>query len=217
MSARSLVSVIAGVGLLAMAAVVGLAIGQGTVLGQQGFVIDATPATDINEVNTDHTVTATVTLDLVSWEGADVTFEVTSGPNVGDNGSDITDNNGEATFTYPGDGGIGTDTIQACVFPIPELRARAVAALQQPDDCVDVEKQWVEPTPTPSPTPTATATPTATPSPTPTPPAEEAAGALPPTGSQPAEDADFPWAVVALALGALAVLASGATILRRAR
>jgi len=31
----------------------------------------------------------------------------------GDAGSDITDANGEATFTYTGDGGTGTDTIEA--------------------------------------------------------------------------------------------------------
>jgi hypothetical protein len=38
---------------------------------------------------------------------------VTSGPNAGENGTDTTDANGEATFTYTGDGGAGTDQIEA--------------------------------------------------------------------------------------------------------
>ena len=72
--------------------------------------IALTPENDTNPVNSDHTVTATLTP-----EQADVLirFEITSGPNVGDSGSETTDGNGEAEFTYTGDGGVGGDVILA--------------------------------------------------------------------------------------------------------
>lgn len=76
--------------------------------------IPLTPSYDLNLVGEDHTVTATVTDGGVPQEDVDVTFTVISGPNAGDNGTDTTDANGEATFTYTGDGGVGTDLIQAC-------------------------------------------------------------------------------------------------------
>jgi hypothetical protein len=44
-----------------------------------------------------------------------VTFRVLAGPNGGKTGTDITDAGGEARFTYHGDGGVGTDTIQAFI------------------------------------------------------------------------------------------------------
>jgi len=218
MSARSLVSVLVVVGLLATAAILGIVVGQGTAGALQALSIEVTPATDVNEVNTDHTVTATVTseevLGAVPQPEVTVTFEIVDGPNLGDNSSETTDINGEAAFTYTGDGGIGTDTIQVCLWGM--LQA-AATFLQEPIDCVDVYKEWVEPTPTPtaSPTPTATATPTATPTVTPTP--AEVADVLPPTGSEPGGDGGFPWAVLALALGGLAVVAGGAALLKRAR
>jgi len=65
---------------------------------------------------------ATVTANAVSTggtpvPGATVNFEVLTGANAGATGSDVTDANGEATFTYtdtgPVDGGI--DTIQATI------------------------------------------------------------------------------------------------------
>ena len=73
------------------------------------------PATAENEVGEEHTVTATLT-DLLGNPITDMTvnFNVVSGPNAGDTGSDTTDTNGEATFNYTGDGGVGTDTIKAC-------------------------------------------------------------------------------------------------------
>jgi len=62
-----------------------------------------------------HTVTATIKNGSnVPQSGIEVTFTVVSGPNAGDTGTDTTDGNGEATFTYTGDGGTGTDVIQAC-------------------------------------------------------------------------------------------------------
>jgi len=68
-----------------------------------------------NELDTQHTVTATITnLQGTPIEGILVSFEVKTGPNAGDSYTDTTDSNGKATFTYTGDGGVGTDAIQAC-------------------------------------------------------------------------------------------------------
>jgi hypothetical protein len=78
-------------------------------------IISLTPRLAQNELNTDHTVTATIQ-DLKGTPVPDVqvTFLVKDGPNAGDNGTDTTNANGEATFTYTGDGGVGTDAIRAC-------------------------------------------------------------------------------------------------------
>jgi hypothetical protein len=215
MSTRSILTVMAGLGLVAMAAVLGVVMGQHTALAQ-AISIEATPVTDTNPVNTDHTVTATVTDGVVPEPGAQVTFDVTDGPNVGDSGSELTDDNGVATFTYTGDEGAGIDIIQVCVVSIAP-RIAGVTALQEPIDCVDVEKIWEEPTPTPSPTPAPTPTPTAAPTPMPTPTPEAAPDILPPSGGEPVGDSGFPWAVVGLMLGGLVLLASGAALLRCAR
>ncbi|SFM78666.1 PEF-CTERM protein sorting domain-containing protein [Methanolobus profundi] len=79
--------------------------------------ISLSPASDVNPVGTQHTVTATIT-DLLGTPipGIDVTFNVTSGPNAGESGIDTTDGSGEATFTYTGDGGVGTDQIVASFY-----------------------------------------------------------------------------------------------------
>ncbi len=77
----------------------------------EGIIL--TPPTDTNPVGTTHTVTATVRDSQANpVVGVTVTFEVTSGPNAGDTGTAVTDANGEATFTYTGDGGPGTDIIE---------------------------------------------------------------------------------------------------------
>ena len=75
--------------------------------------LELLPASDTNPPGTDHTVTAIYELDGFPLAGNTIEFEVTAGPNVGEKGSDVTDANGEATFTYTGDGGEGTDTIKA--------------------------------------------------------------------------------------------------------
>ena len=148
------------------------------------------PATDTNTVGEDHTVTATVLQEGDPLD-ADVEFEVTDGPNAGDTGSDTTDVNGESTFTYTGDGGAGTDTIQACVVDFPEL-------------CATATKTWVEPTATPTPTPTPTVlAATATPTPAPTPVALPASGGTPSDGGSGA----LPW--LAAIAGAIALIGSG--------
>ncbi len=108
-----------------------------------------TPPTDTNTVGDKHTVTATVVGSDGRVDDADVTFTVTAGPNKGDTGTDTTDADGEADFTYTGDGGAGTDTIQACVFD----------EVDQKDVCDTAEKTWegvvlaATATPTPKPTP----------------------------------------------------------------
>ncbi|WP_167879313.1 NosD domain-containing protein [Methanococcoides vulcani] len=71
-----------------------------------------TQENDTNTVGTEHTVTATVDDADGFIVGATVTFNVTSGPHIGVNGTDTTDANGNATFTYTGTAP-GTDTIKA--------------------------------------------------------------------------------------------------------
>ncbi len=146
------------------------------------------PPTDTNTVGEDHTVTATVLQEGAPLD-AGVEFEVTAGPNAGDSGTDDTDGNGEATFTYTGDGGAGTDTIQACVVDFPEL-------------CTTATKTWEEPTPEPTPTPTPTPTVLAATA-TPTPAALPASGGTPSDGGSSA----LPW--LAAIAGAIALIGSG--------
>jgi hypothetical protein len=76
------------------------------------------PLTATNTLPADntHTVTAVATSTSGSFvPGSTVTFKVTAGPNSGQTGTDVTDANGEATFTYTSGGGQGTDTIVATI------------------------------------------------------------------------------------------------------
>jgi len=83
--------------------------------------ITLTPESAENEVGDDHTVTATLS-DLLGnpQPGVAVTFDVTGGPNAGTSGTCsanadcTTDTNGEVSYTYTGDGGVGSDSIEAC-------------------------------------------------------------------------------------------------------
>ena len=78
----------------------------------QGVVL--TPATDTNYTGESHTVTATVKDSTgAAVAGKLVTFSVDAGPNAGDTDSGTTSSSGVTTFTYTGDGGVGTDTITA--------------------------------------------------------------------------------------------------------
>ena len=84
--------------------------------------IDLTPPSDENEVGEAHTITATLT-DLLSnpQPGILVSFSVIFGPNAGTTGTCnpadcTTDANGEVSYTYTGDGGVGTDQIEACFY-----------------------------------------------------------------------------------------------------
>lgn len=104
--------------------------------------IDAGPDA-INELGTPgqtHTVTATVEAGADGGvAGVTVDFLILSGPNAGASGSDVTDVNGEATFTYvatQGPAGLGTDVIRACFT-------------DEQDDtvCDTAEKLWQDTTP----------------------------------------------------------------------
>ena len=78
-------------------------------------LITVTPLFESNQVCTDHTLTAIVTDSKGNpLEGIDVTFTIIAGPNTGETDTVTTDVNGEATFTYTGDGGIAQDEIEAC-------------------------------------------------------------------------------------------------------
>jgi hypothetical protein len=75
--------------------------------------LSLTPLFATNPGGTQHTVTATYKLAGVPQQDIQINFLVTAGPNVGEGGNSTTDVNGQASFTYTGDGGVGTDTIQA--------------------------------------------------------------------------------------------------------
>jgi PKD repeat protein len=85
------------------------AIGGGNVVISD---IQLAPITGTKDVGTSHTVTATVKENNVATSGKTVTFTVISGPHAGVTGTDVTDSNGEATFSYTGTSA-GLDTIEA--------------------------------------------------------------------------------------------------------
>jgi len=110
--------------------------------------ISLNPATATNEifVDPDHTVTATIDTNGIPEPGVLVTFEIVSGPNVGEmsdpnsaectpNNDCTTDINGEVSWTYSGDE-IGTDTIVASFFN---------ESIQTTIESNPVEKIWVLP------------------------------------------------------------------------
>jgi len=186
--------------------------------GEFVVTIDASPDTATNLVGSDHTVDALVLVDDEPG-GADwlVVFNVTEGPNAGDSDSSTTDANGETSFTYTGDGGTGQDTIEVCVES--QVGASVIIIIQDPLDCEEVTKTWVDPTPTPTPTPTVE--PTATP--TPDTAADTAAdtdepAALPDTGSRPPSGGGVPWlGVIMLTLAGGALAAGGWALSTRTR
>src|SRR5207247_11394556 len=112
--------------------------------GGQAVDVRAPPNTATNVINTDHTVTATVTFNGSPLSGATVVFNVTTGPNAGQSSSPTTDVNGQATFTYTGAGGVGTDAISACIFTLPAARV----LLGVPLACDNVTKDWISPSAT---------------------------------------------------------------------
>jgi hypothetical protein len=88
--------------------------GSAPALSAPATTLTLTPATATNLVGATHTVTATaMTAGGAPVPDAIVRFSVTGGPNAGLVGGGNTDANGQATFTYAGNGGAGTDTIQA--------------------------------------------------------------------------------------------------------
>ena len=175
------------------------------------YEISLDPAADSNDVGTDHTVTATVTISGDPLSDALVGFSVTDGPNADASGvcsDDIgctTDGSGQVSFTYTSDGVAGQDAIEACIVELGPPTARVSALQQLP--CATATKDWVDPTPTPTATAVPTPEPTATAAP---------AAQLPETGSQPPAGSGFPWLLAGIvALGAAG--ASGLLLRRRAR
>ncbi|TPW12862.1 MAG: hypothetical protein FD127_2387, partial [Acidimicrobiaceae bacterium] len=81
--------------------------------------VGLSPATNTAVEGGTHTVTAKAESTGGSpVAGASVVFTILTGPNAGLTGSDTTDSNGEATFTYTDQGPVpsfGTDTIQATI------------------------------------------------------------------------------------------------------
>jgi hypothetical protein len=76
------------------------------------------PLTADRLLGTEHTVTARVedAATMTPIAGRNVTFTVTSGPNAGNTFRGATNIAGTVDFVYVGDGGIGTDTVQATMF-----------------------------------------------------------------------------------------------------
>ena len=70
------------------------------------------PLTASNPLETEHTVTATLTSGGVPVADATVSFSTVDGPHFGTSGSDATDAEGKATFSYTGTIA-GTDTLRA--------------------------------------------------------------------------------------------------------
>jgi hypothetical protein len=184
-------------------------------------IVQATPETATNVINTDHTVTATAT-DSISGNplvGYDVTFTVLTGPNAGTSEGGTTDTNGQVTFTYTGLGGPGDDSIEACLFFAAPARTGRPALQPAPLDCDTVAKTWIDPTPTATATPAATATAvaaTTTPSPTPVPSPTTTPAQLPVTGSGDG-GSSLPWVILGIAAFGALTLVAGATVLKRVR
>ncbi len=70
--------------------------------------ISVAPQSSSGQVNTQHTVSAQVS---PAANGVLVRFRVTQGPNLGDQGSAFTNASGHASFTYFGNGGVGSDLV----------------------------------------------------------------------------------------------------------
>jgi hypothetical protein len=97
--------------------------------------ITLTPASATNNVNTSHTVCATVVTNGVPAADITVTFTVRDGPNAGTRGTGVTDVNGIACFTYSDNGGTGLDFIQGTF----------VDAAGATNKSFSVSKLWVAP------------------------------------------------------------------------
>lgn len=86
---------------------------SGAAIIGEGILLSQTQTS--GNVGTKHTVIATVVNSLGDpITNRTVTFTVTSGPNTGNKYSTKTNSKGEASYTYTGSGGSGTDNIEAC-------------------------------------------------------------------------------------------------------
>ncbi len=127
-----------------------------------GLILALAPATASNFVNTDHTVTATVTTDDTGGHptfgpGEAVEFDVISGPNAGQTSHPsntgicapsncTTDASGIVSWKYTSNGTPGTDTIQACFPDRPATDITGApfkhAVGDEPRQCQTVTKVW---------------------------------------------------------------------------
>jgi uncharacterized repeat protein (TIGR01451 family) len=106
-------------------------------------MIVLSPPTAVNLPGTSHTVTATVTdLDGEPLVQTLVTFEITSGPNAGAGAQAVTDDNGQATFTYTSNGLLGTDTIEGCFFFRPDFQESTTETEAGIRRCDVATKTW---------------------------------------------------------------------------
>jgi hypothetical protein len=80
-----------------------------------GAVLSLKPPTQTHTVGEQATVTANFSACNTPLQGATVNFSVLSGPNAGKTGTGVVDAFGNASFSYTGTGGPGTDTVQASV------------------------------------------------------------------------------------------------------
>jgi hypothetical protein len=80
-----------------------------------GAVLGLTPQTQTHTVGDQATVTANFAACGTALQGAMVNFSVDSGPNAGKTGTGVVDASGNASFSYTGNGGPGTDTVKATV------------------------------------------------------------------------------------------------------
>ena len=78
--------------------------------------LELLPESATNPTGTNHTVTAVYTLNGLPLGGKEIMIAVDSGPNAGLLYHGFTDAEGKATLTYTGDGGAGTDTIEAITW-----------------------------------------------------------------------------------------------------
>jgi hypothetical protein len=91
--------------------------GSAIIVSGQSIILSQATTSGCN--GTTHTVNATVVNGQSNpIPGVTVNFNVTAGPNAGASGNAVTGANGQASFTYPGNGALGTDQIQACFTPL---------------------------------------------------------------------------------------------------
>jgi len=75
--------------------------------------IELGPPKATNNLGTPHTVCANIATNVTPYAGVPVTFTIATGPNSVTNFTTLTDSNGQACFTYTGNGGLGLDYITA--------------------------------------------------------------------------------------------------------
>jgi hypothetical protein len=118
--------------------------GSAIILNGAGIVL--AQSTSSGCLNTTHTVTATVVDgQSVPLSNVNVDFTVISGPNSGATGSAFTNGSGQASFTYTGSGGVGTDQIQACFSLVSEPQICSNILNFQWTDCqvcIPTLSQW---------------------------------------------------------------------------